>query len=147
MNVYLVRHGMALDNPIDRDRTLSKVGFSQVDSLVNFAKEKRVTFDEIYHSGLVRAAQTCKIIQETLAPDLAIQKTDHLEPNSDPSIWGGRIMEKDNSIMLVGHLPFMSKLANHLLGSGKYVEFQTANMASLIKNEKGDWVLEWMLKP
>lgn len=147
MNVYLVRHGMALDNPIDRNRVLSNVGISQVENLAIIAQKKGVKVEEVYHSGLLRASQTCKILLETLAPNLELQKTDQLEPNSDPSIWGDRIFEKDKSLMLVGHLPFMSRLATYLLGPDKFVEFQTANMASIIKSEKGEWLLEWILKP
>lgn len=147
MHVYLVRHGMAMDNPIDRNRNLSQVGISQVKSLAKLAKEKGIIFDDVYHSGLVRAQETCKILLECLAPDMELKSTDNLEPNSDPSIWGDRIKEREISLMLVGHLPFMSKIVSHLLGPKHYIEFQTANMVSIFKNDKGAWMLEWVLKP
>ena len=59
------------------------------------------------------------------------------------------LMEEAESLMLVGHLPFLGKLAGLLLTNypePPFVEFSTASITELELGDKG-WMLGWRYTP
>jgi phosphohistidine phosphatase len=53
-------------------------------------------------------------------------------------------------VMLVGHLPFMGKLASRLIGGSEEAEliaFQPGSVACLERKPEGGWTLLWMVRP
>ncbi len=51
--------------------------------------------------------------------------------------------------MLVGHVPFMSRLASYLLSGDSeppLLHFRTASIACL-SNDEDSWILEWFITP
>ena len=68
----------------------------------------------IYHSGKLRVRQTAEEIASglNLPAPVAI---DGLDPRAEPSVWASRLQEASGSLMLVGHLPHLSRLAAVLL--------------------------------
>jgi phosphohistidine phosphatase len=52
--------------------------------------------------------------------------------------------------MLVGHLPFMGKLASWLLSGTEQadaVSFRPGSVACLERGAEGSWTLAWMIRP
>jgi phosphohistidine phosphatase len=73
---------------------------------------------------------------------------DGLNPNDDPTIWLKRLEEIDN-IMLVGHLPHLSKLTSLLIFGSQEVEtvkFRYSAPLCLVRQEK-NWSIIWYITP
>ena len=146
MKVILVRHGEAELGP-DGEKHLSERGKEQVHSLAKKLSKLNLTVDEVYQSGKPRALETSQILVEHLFPGHQIFKSDDLQPHSDPSIWGALLNSHEKNIMLVGHLPYMSELAEYLLGPDKYMEFNTSEAICLEKDGPSMWNLIWQKGP
>jgi hypothetical protein len=56
----------------------------------------------------------------------------------------------NEDLMLVGHLPYMAKLAGLLLCGDKEktpIDFKMGGIVCLMRFDDGRWALEWMLVP
>jgi hypothetical protein len=61
-----------------------------------------------------------------------------------------RLQTEANDLMLVGHLPYLSRLVATLLGIERdrtLVEFRMGGVVRLGRNESGQWTLLWALIP
>ena len=71
-----------------------------------------------------------------------------IAPNDDVAAMRERFQAETRNIMLVGHLPYLSRLVAALLGIEKdrtVVEFQMGGVVRLDRNEQGQWALRWMI--
>jgi phosphohistidine phosphatase len=138
--VYLVRHGEARTDGDDAQRTLTERGEREVEAIATWAAARGVRVDEIRHSGKTRAAQTAAILSRHLgSPAVAASG---LAPNDDPRAFA----IGSGSVMIVSHLPFLGRLASHLLigdPDREIIVFQAAGMARLIQAENG-WRVAWL---
>ncbi len=101
----------------------------------------------VLHSGKTRARQTAEIWCGLLDTDG--EQADALAPNDDPMIWVGRLTEEHNDLMLVGHLPHLSRLASLLLtdaADDPVIQFQQGGLVGLERTGTG-WVVEVVLPP
>jgi phosphohistidine phosphatase len=101
----------------------------------------------IRHSGILRAAQTASILAEYLAPLSATAQYAGLLPDDDPAIAKAEVEVANAPIMLVGHLPYMSRLASLLVTGDPertVVEFSPPTMVCCVK-EGGPWKIAWKL--
>lgn len=157
MTLYLVQHAQARPREEDPRRPLSEKGLSDIRKVGAFLAEREaVKASRILHSGKLRAEQTAEILAEYLHPD-SVSATDGLNPLDDPALWAGRLKETDEDLMLVGHLPHMSKLAALLLippAAGlaqdedkPIVAFRNAGVVCLGRDEAGAWSLRWAVMP
>ena len=83
-------------------------------------------------------------------PIRGFAETEGLSPLDDPLIWAERMNNISDDIALVGHLPYLNKLASYLLCGDMdrdLIEFRTAGVALLKRGSCGGWSLEWMLTP
>jgi phosphohistidine phosphatase len=147
MKVFLVRHGDALSAADNPARPLSSAGRAAVKCLAQLALERHVSASVIHHSGILRAAQTAAILAEHLAPLYGVAQHAGLLPDDDPVIAKAELEEANAPIMLVGHLPFMSRLAGLLVTGDPertVVEFSPATMVCCVK-EGGAWKIAWKL--
>lgn len=149
MKVYLVRHGEAVSDGEDPARPLSKDGDAQIRDLADMlARHFRLLPGHIFHSPRLRASQTASLIWQALPMAPGPEETGGLGPMDDPAVWAQRLEIMDMDTMLVGHLPFMSRLASLLLlnDSGRDVlDFKPGTVACLEKT--GGWRVEWMISP
>jgi phosphohistidine phosphatase len=151
MLLYLVRHGQA--NLADKDpkKCLSKKGREEVLKTALFLVEHvKNKISRIVHSGKCRAKETAEIIGERLNPSKGIEETDHLNPLDEPTIWQERIETEKEDLMLVGHLPYLSKLTSLLLYKNEniqQIEFQAASVLCLKREENKSWCVLWMVSP
>jgi phosphohistidine phosphatase len=150
MLLYLVQHAEAKKEEEDPERGLTDKGFRDIARTAVYAQKLSVRVSAMYHSGKKRAAQTAKVLADYLRPEKGIAGTDNLAPHDDPVIWSERITEMSGDIMLVGHLPYLAKLAGLLLCGDKekmFIDFRMAGIVCLKRSDDGTWVLEWMIVP
>lgn len=60
------------------------------------------------------------------------------------------IYQLKQNILLVGHMPFLGKLAAKLLTGNEnqnVIAFMPGTMVSLAQNEKQAWQMQWMIRP
>lgn len=147
MFFYLVRHGEAMSSSDNPARPLSRAGRAGVERIAQLARERDVKISVIYHSGILRAEETAAILAEHLIPLLGVGQRAGLLPEDDPAIAKAELEEAQDSIMLVGHLPHLNRLAALLVASdpnSQVVEFSPATMACCAK-EGGRWKIAWKL--
>ena len=109
MLVYLVRHGEAVSENKDPARPLTERGRLEVEKTAKALLAEGAKVDEIWHSTKLRAKQTAQIISRILNVAVVIEK-DGLKPNDLVSPIADLIVESDKTILIAGHLPFLSKL-------------------------------------
>jgi phosphohistidine phosphatase len=147
MFFYLVRHGEAMSSADNPARPLSRAGRAGVEKIAQLARERDVKISVIYHSGILRAEETAAILAVHLTPPLGVERRAGLLPEDDPALAKADLEEAQDSIMLVGHLPHLNRLAALLVASDpnrQVVEFSPATMARYAK-EGGRWKIAWKL--
>ena len=145
--IYLVRHGDALPAAAHPDRPLSLAGRDEVVRIAQAAKNKNVGIAAIYHSGILRARETAEILGKYLAPLGGVEPHAGLLPEDDPAILKAELDSDESSVMLVGHLPYMNRLAGLLLTSNPnrtVVAFSPATMVCF-SGVRGRWEIAWKL--
>ena len=143
---YLVRHGDALSAHVDPERPLSDRGRQEVAALGRMALGRNVQVGEICHSGIRRAHETAEILAGYLKPPSGVRQISGLLPDDDPEVGKAELELVDEPVMWVGHLPYMNRLADLLIGSVPSVEFLPATLICCSKNG-ARWRLEWRLAP
>lgn len=103
----------------------------------------------IFHSGILRAEQTAEILAGHLGPARGVQRLAGLAPQDDPAIAKAELDTSLASVMLVGHLPHMSRLASLLINGDAdrdAVEFSPATVVCMA-HQGSRWELIWVLGP
>jgi len=151
MILYLVRHAQPKSRNEDPDPSLSTAGIDEIEKTAGYAAEiKSILINKILHSGKTRAYQTAQILAKHTSAENNIEQTDGLKPMDNPAIWKRRLNDINENIALVGHLPYMSNLTELLLkdqDSNTHLEFHTATIVCLQRNEKQRWELHWVISP
>ena len=149
MKFYLVRHGEAVAENIDGERPLSRAGREEVAQVARLAVKKNVQVSTIFHSGILRARQTAEILAERLRPPQGIAPMQGLLPQDDPAWAAAELAAAQDPIMLVGHLPYMGRLAAHLVTGDSDREIVAFAPATLVccAHEALLWHVEWILAP
>jgi phosphohistidine phosphatase len=148
MKLYLVQHGEARSEVEDPERCLTVRGEEETRKISGAAKRLGIRSLKIHHSGKKRAEQTAGIIAAAL--DLPVQMGQGLNPNDDIRPWVERISAEAKDLMIVGHLPFLEKLASFLIcgdEGGRTVLFRYSAIVCLERKESGRWAVDWVLKP
>ncbi len=147
MKVYLVQHGLSMPEEMDPEKALSPEGNNQSRNMAEFLREKSVRVDCIWHSPKKRAAQTAHIMAEILAGPETQERTD-LNPLDPVGKFPGEIKSSNKDLMIVGHLPFLQKLASLLLSGIEDNLFITFRNSGVICLEYTDsWKLLWTVVP
>lgn len=150
MALFLVQHGKSLSKETDPDPGLSPKGRADVKKIAQVAAGYGIKVSRIIHSGKKRALQTAEIFASFLKPESGVQEKNGLKPLDDVSVWADEIDPQDN-LMLVGHLPFMSRLTSCLItGSADkpVFKFQNGGLVCLDINPDGRaWIIKWTLSP
>jgi phosphohistidine phosphatase len=158
MELYLVRHGIALDVgqegiTRDSDRPLSREGRQRTTEVAAGLKTIGVRPDTIAASPLVRAQETARILADGLRPDASFEICDALQPGADPVeliAWLRRGSAR--TVLAVGHIPDLVELTSVLL-SGKtgsdFVFRKTTVCCVVFEHEvaAGRGSLAWLMQP
>jgi phosphohistidine phosphatase len=150
MRIYLTQHGLAVPKDVDPDRPLSERGREDVRRLAEFLDKAGIRVGQVLHSGKTRAEQTAAILAEALVPEGQSQAHAGLGPKDPLEKLSPEIAFWSVDTLIVGHLPYLGRLASLLLASDPdrpLLAFQPGSMACLEKDAEGQWVLAWMLRP
>jgi phosphohistidine phosphatase len=114
--VILVRHGEATSTTENPERPLTITGRRHAENAASWLQRCGYEVEEISHSNKLRARQTAKIFGNRLGVHAArVQQAAGLNPHDDPASMADLIVADRRSVMLVGHLPFLGRLASLLL--------------------------------
>jgi len=147
----LVQHAEPKRKEEDPSRPLSEKGWEDIRKVAKYAeKHLQIQVEQIVHSGKLRAKQTAEVLAEHLHPVKAVTVAEGLEPLADPKVWKNRLAGTAENIVIVGHLPHLSKLTGHLLTgdeSKEVITFRMAGITCLERDESGRWTVRWMITP
>lgn len=150
MKLYLIQHGEATSEQVDPLRPLTEKGREEVHEVASFLKNAGVRPGLIYHSEKLRAKQTAEIIAAVAGLNELIKGRKGLLPQDDLNDIAQEISQSTKDLMIVGHLPFLSKLAAFLLigkEEGNLIAFQQGGVVCLEKGEGQLWRVAWMVVP
>jgi phosphohistidine phosphatase len=150
VRVYLVQHGESKSEEEDPQRRLTDKGIGEVQKVADFLRPLELRVDTVWHSGKARAQQTAELLAEAVsARDRVIQREgfgpkDQVAPTKQALAKFGR------DVMIVGHQPFLGKLAALLvMGSeaNEIVDFQFGCVVCIERRDDGKWKIVWMITP
>lgn len=157
MDLYLVQHGQALSAEQDPQRPLSEEGRATATKIADCLAASGVRLidpplTEIRHSGKLRAQQTAEVFAQALCPNVTPKASSGMNPNDDPrKICAELAARRDarGALLLVGHLPHLSRLAGLLLtedAEKEPIRFVNAGILK-ISSAKDGWSVEWYITP
>ena len=149
MALYLVQHGKSLPKDADPDQGLSDEGIADTERMARQASELGLKPGSILHSGKARARRTAEILAYALQPAEGFKEAPGLNPLDDVVPWAA--VNPDADLMLVGHLPFMERLAALLVAGSTekpVMRFQNSGIACFDRDPTAEhWVIRWALVP
>lgn len=149
MALYLVQHGKNLPKEDDPEKGLSDEGIGEVKRIAELALDHGIPVSIVRHSGKKRARQTAEIYAEALRPERGVASADGLGPLDDVAAAAEALLTEDD-VMLVGHLPFMEKMAGYLTSGNAdnpVVRFQNGGIVCLDNDPDSGWTIRWTLLP
>lgn len=147
--IFLVQHGEAKPEAEDPDRPLSEKGAAEVRRMAAWAAGAGVSPTRIRHSGKRRAEETATILAERLAPAEGTAAVSGLAPRDDVRPLAEALGDETVPLMLVGHLPHLSRLASLLVAgdpAAAVIRFQNAGIVCLGR-DTGAWSVVWAVPP
>ena len=150
MKLYLVQHGEAVAKNIDPGRPLSRQGEHDVQRMAGFLKKCNVALDKIMHSGKMRAHQTAEILAEAVLIKGEIEAVKGVNPDDPVEDFSIVAHKLKQDTMVVGHLPFMSRMVSYLITGNPdqaVVAYKPGSIVCLERNAEQYWQIQWMLRP
>jgi phosphohistidine phosphatase len=152
MDVYLMQHGEAAAEADDPARALTAAGRATVTRVASRAQAAGVHVDRCVHSGKLRAEQTAQILAEAVDGG-PVEQRDGLTPNDAvaPLVEWLRTQTRDESVAVIGHLPFLDRLASTLVADdedAQVISFQMGGLVKLVpKTDRAGFAIAWVLAP
>src|SRR3990167_10388167 len=146
MKLYLARHGECTVKESMHEPSLSEQGKKDILSLAGFLKPLHIHVSNIFHSGKLRAQQTAELLSTGITCTGGIQPLAGLDPSDDVNLMSNEIMKWYDDVLLVGHLPFMSKFMGKLVADNEYKEimfFHPGSFVCLEQVEDINWVIDF----
>jgi phosphohistidine phosphatase len=150
MRLYLVQHGEAKAKELDPHRHLTEKGVRDTEKVAAFLKPLGLNVSVVWHSGKARAAQTAELLATALHPAQGVIQRDGLAPNDPIGPVAGAVRSADEDLMIVGHLPFLGKLASELVAGSEesdVVVFQNSGVVCLEPRGNGNYRVRWIVTP
>jgi len=150
MKLFLAQHGQAYAKDIDPERPLTERGKQDVARLAGFLAKAGVRVERVIHSGKLRAVQTAECLADAIAPGVIVEESGLINPNDNPKAFDWQSESWDRDTLVVGHLPFMSRLVSHLVVGDEnrpVSAFQPGSIVCLELNEGSRWLVAWMIRP
>jgi len=150
MRLYLVRHGEAKSKNVDANQHLTQKGVRGVEKVAAFLKPLKLRVGAVWHSGKARAAQTASILCKALEVAGDVVERQNLAPNDPIEPVKRELIRTGEDLMIVGHLPFLGRLASALVAgneSADVVAFQPGGLVCIERSDDGGWRVRWMIVP
>lgn len=161
MNIYLLRHGIAVERGAkgfdkDSDRPLTAKGKRQLRKSAAAMKKMKLRFNLILSSPYERAKRTAGIVATELKLIKWLKFSDLLKYESEPEDLIGQLAvlkPAPEDLLLVGHEPYLSRLISLLVSGneGMAIDLKKGGLCKL-QSEKllraGKCAhMEWLLTP
>lgn len=149
MKLYLMQHGEACAKELDPERPLAKQGQDDVERVATFLKQAGIQVERVIHSGKLRAQQTAENLARSIASGIEVESSDMINPNDNPKAFDWQSESWNRDTLIVGHLPFMSRLVSHLIINDEdkpLVAYQPGSIVCL-EHTDGQWQINWMIRP
>jgi phosphohistidine phosphatase len=149
MKVYLVQHGEAEPASVEPARPLTERGRRDVQCVAAHAGRLAFEVQQIRHSGKARAEQTAALFAYALSPPDGVVSVSGLAPKDDVVPVANALVGESRPVMLVGHLPFMARLASCLVtgdAERPAVRFVNGGVVCLERKD-AYWLVSWILTP
>ena len=158
MDLYLIRHAIAFDPdplkwPDDAERPLTTKGTKAFRKAARGLAEAVGKVDVLLTSPLVRARQTAAIAADRASWPEAVACDALAQPSATQALEALRDYASATSIALVGHEPYLHRLAGYLLtGNEEAIPFElkkggAAGLDFAIGPQPGSGHLLWLLSP
>lgn len=150
MKLYLVQHANAASKDVDPERSLTEEGRRDIQKVAAFIKPLNLSVVYLWHSTKARAIQTAEILAEVITINEEKIEREGLAPNDDVTVIRDELIAAQQDIMIVSHMPFVSKLASLLLAGREFadtVAFRQGGIVALNSSEPNQWQIEWMIIP
>jgi phosphohistidine phosphatase len=150
MKLYLVRHGEASSSEGNPQRPLTDKGRKDTEKVAELIGRLCPKVKAIEHSGKLRAEETANILSSAVDSEEDVARTDGLAPDDPVEPWVKNLLRYDGDIMLVGHLPFLSRLASSLLlgdETHSIVNFRPSSVLCLEKTGQDPWQICFFITP
>ena len=150
MKLFLVQHGEAVAKDVDPDRPLNEQGERDVQRLADQLQGWGVRLSWVIHSGKTRARQTAEPMAKAvglLGPPIV---ETNLNPKDPPDPVADKVNEQMDDLMIVGHMPFLGKLAALLVSGDEHNDlfaFQPGSLVCLERDGDGKWSVAGMIRP
>jgi len=147
MRLYLVHHADAVGPDVDPLRPLSGRGRADVEALARRAASHDVKPDAIWHSGKLRARQTAELFWRICQPLAQFSAMRGLQPDDSPRWITDTLAGETRDIMLVGHMPNLSRLLQVLVTGNSEAaapNFPPHGIVELQTNERPGEEVKWV---
>ena len=150
MKLVILRHAEALGSFADPARPLSPQGKIEAQQVGTKLDKMGIEVKDIFHSPKLRAEQTANIVATQLGGKPKITQHENLLPNDPVEPITREILRRDESVMIVSHLPFVRYLTAVLvsLNKQKLPDFPTCCAVVLEREDKiGSWSILHVVTP
>jgi phosphohistidine phosphatase len=151
MKLYLVQTGEALPKEkSDFDRPLSDKGRVNVEKLASLISRVNPQAGKVIHSGNLRAQQTLELLGWAASRSrLQLEARSGLQPEDPVEPWVREIAGWSEEAMIVGHQPFLGKLAARLVAGREDppVVLFVPGTAVCLERGASSWAVAWMVPP
>src|SRR5687768_10716131 len=148
MKLYLLRHAEAEQGRDDPRRHLTRKGRKDAKALGRFLGRHKLRLRTIWHSGYDRALETAEEVAPHHRGPARLVKRFGLTPADSVSNAAKRIEKVKHDLMIVGHEPFLGKLAAQLVlsrSSATLVRLRKPSVVCLERDDHEGWRISWML--
>ncbi|MBI9101867.1 MAG: phosphohistidine phosphatase SixA [Spirochaetales bacterium] len=149
MYLYLVQHAKAMKADEGAERGITEEGEDETRRVAQCLHRVKPEIHVIWQSGRKRARETAEIIGEELDCERRIMEHSHLGPTEPVEPVVTLLENNHNNIMIVGHLPYLSRLSSQLITGSQelpVINFTNSAVACLEKTD-AQWTVCWMLTP
>lgn len=150
MILVLVQHGEAKREEEDPARPLTDRGVRETGVTADGLRALGVRPSLVVHSGKLRARQTAEILAEKLGAEV-VREVGWLAPLDDPVRARGELLKlEEDEVLVVGHLPHLSRLASLLLvkdPAREVVRFRYSSALGLESQDRESWRIIFFLPP
>ena len=150
MRLYLVQHGEAKSKEADPERRLTEKGRCDTEKVAAFLRPLGLVVTAVWQSGKPRARETAGILTAALEAKAGVVERSGLAPNDPVALVAKQINAAAEDTMIVGHLPFLGKLAALLVAgeeSTGVVAFRNGGVVCLERDREGGWSVLWAVTP
>jgi phosphohistidine phosphatase len=152
MHIYLVQHGAAVPKDENEERPLSDQGRDDINKVASFLARSGVSVPRVIHSGKLRAMETALLLSGVIGPGNMVEEAETgLAPDDSTDVFFAAIEEWTDDAIIVGHLPFVAKLASRLVTGNEeetVIHFKPGSVACLERGENGGgWTVSWFVRP